>query len=305
MPHITDNKESKHSSSSKVLGALAAGSLELAIFHPLDTFSRRLQNNHTKVFVPSQPVASFQRIWNVAIATGNPYAGISVGFGDKIFKRVYKFGGQKILVDSVLTPYCSDTFKTTFGEKHARPMLEATAGSLIGMFEVVGLPLDNIKINKQINPKAYGDKNIFQIINRHNYKTFYSGAMTTVTRNAPGSFLLFGGSDACYEFYYNLDNRKHATPIQNFVASATGAASSVIGTLPLDVIKTRIQAASSKAESKKISGMEMGKKIFTEEGVTAFFKASTTKTTMSIAKVAFGLTLAKEATRIIDKKMKA
>jgi hypothetical protein len=59
--------------------------------------------------------------------------------------------------------------------------------SLIGIGEIVLLPLDVLKIKRQTNPEAFRGRGLFKIIGDEGMG-LYRGAGWTAARNAPGSF---------------------------------------------------------------------------------------------------------------------
>jgi hypothetical protein len=59
--------------------------------------------------------------------------------------------------------------------------------SLIGIGEIVLLPLDVLKIKRQTNPDAFRGRGLFKIISDEGMG-LYRGAGWTAARNAPGSF---------------------------------------------------------------------------------------------------------------------
>jgi hypothetical protein len=61
------------------------------------------------------------------------------------------------------------------------------SSSLIGIGEVVLLPLDVLKIKRQTNPEAFRGRGLFKII-KDEGMGLYRGAGWTAARNAPGSF---------------------------------------------------------------------------------------------------------------------
>lgn len=60
-------------------------------------------------------------------------------------------------------------------------------GSLIGIGEVVLLPLDVLKIKRQTNPEAFRGRGVLKIIGDEGFG-LYRGWGWTAARNAPGSF---------------------------------------------------------------------------------------------------------------------
>jgi hypothetical protein len=62
-----------------------------------------------------------------------------------------------------------------------------TPCSLIGIGEIVILPLDVLKIKRQTNPEAFRGRGVFRIIADEGFG-LYRGWGWTAARNAPGSF---------------------------------------------------------------------------------------------------------------------
>ena len=145
------------------------------------------------------------------------FPGLGFAAGYKVSQRIYKFGGQPVVKD-YMTKNHSDTFKNLFGDRNAKTMMHATAGSLIGIGEIALLPLDVLKIRAQTNPDAIAGRGFVQIFQQEGL-ALYRGAGWTAARNAPGSFALFGGSAVCKEYLFQLDNFNDATFFQNFVSS--------------------------------------------------------------------------------------
>lgn len=65
--------------------------------------------------------------------------------------------------------------------------MHSTAGSLIGIGEIVLLPLDVLKIKRQTNPEAFRGRGVLHIIRDEGFG-LYRGWGWTAARNAPGSF---------------------------------------------------------------------------------------------------------------------
>lgn len=55
------------------------------------------------------------------------------------------------------------TFHSLFGDKYAKPMMHSVAGSLIGVGEVLLLPLDVLKIKAQTNPDALKGRGLLDL----------------------------------------------------------------------------------------------------------------------------------------------
>jgi hypothetical protein len=167
-------------------------------------------------------------------------------------------------------------------------LLLTQSTSLIGIGEIVLLPLDVLKIKRQTNPEAFRGRGLFKIIADEGMG-LYRGAGWTAARNAPGSFALFGGSAFAKEYIYKLSDYNAASWGQNFVASVCGASASLVVSAPLDVIKTRIQNRNFEHPE---SGFKIVSKMLKHEGPTSFFKGLTPKLLMTGPKLVFSFWLA-------------
>ncbi|KAG0192298.1 hypothetical protein DFQ28_009524 [Apophysomyces sp. BC1034] len=245
--------KSKHSESglARFAGSASSGILELLLFHPVDTVAKRLMSNQSK--------------------------------------RVYKFGGQPFVKDYMFNHHKA-AFTTVFGEKSGKTMMHATAGSIVGIGEIVLLPLDVLKIKRQTNPDAFRGRGFLAIV-KDEGMGLYRGAGWTAFRNAPGSFALFGGSAFVKEYVFSLADYNAASFFQNFCASIGGAVASITVAAPLDVVKTRIQ---NRHFDDPESGVNIIKNLMKKEGVGAFFKGLTPKLLVVGPKLIFSFTVAQE-----------
>ncbi|KAI8816728.1 mitochondrial carrier domain-containing protein [Fimicolochytrium jonesii] len=293
------------SATARVVGSGTAGILELLGFHPVDTVAKRLMNNQRKV--SGLPFAESSAILNEVIfkdaakkGTFSKYLslfpGLGFAAGYKVMQRVYKFGGQPFVNDYLNKNYKS-SFQSVFGDKHSKTIMHATAGSLVGIGEIVLLPLDALKIKMQTNAQNYAGLNVFQIVKKEGWG-LYRGATWTAARNAPGSFALFGGAAITKEHIFKLEDYSKATFFQNFVASIAGAVASITISAPLDVIKTRIQARSSEQAQ---GGWTILKNMAAKEGLGSFFKGLTPKILVVGPKLVFSFTVAQQLIPMIHR----
>lgn len=296
-----DQATSESSTTSKLKSgssALITGALELVLFHPLGTVATRLQNHRGTIFVFQSLTASFSRFYNIVTIGGSLYSGIGAGAVDKVVKRGYKLAGQRILRENILEHYLGSQVENAIGKRHKNPVLDGLAGSMIGVGEVIFLPIDYIKTNKQNKNDVFRNRDMFTLLRS---TEGYAGWRTVATRNFFGSAFLFGISSATYEYLFKIQNRKEANHMQNFTASAFGSTVSVVGTMPWDVVKTRMQISSSNVSAKKETGSTVAKNMLLNEGVSSFFKGGGTKATASVMKLTFGLTVFTEMTIWMDK----
>lgn len=69
-----------------------------------------------------------------------------------------------------------------------------TPPSLIGIGEIVLLPLDVLKIKRQTNPEAFRGRGVLAIVKDEGFG-LYRGWGWTAARNAPGSFAVSSRPD--------------------------------------------------------------------------------------------------------------
>ncbi|KAI1787459.1 mitochondrial carrier [Ganoderma leucocontextum] len=283
------NVKGSDSATARILGSGASGIAELLVFHPVDTIAKRLMSNKSKVSSSTLSSIIFKEYATAPLGRKllSLFPGLGYAAGYKITQRIYKYGGQPWFSD-VLGRNYKEGFTNTFGERKGKMMMQATAGSLTGIGEVVLLPLDALKIKRQVNPEAFRGRGVIRIFLEEG-TTLYRGWGWTVARNAPGSFALFGASAVTKEYLFGIQDYHNATWGQNFVASIAGAVASITVAAPLDTVKTRIQNANFEH---KVSGVTVVKDLVKNEGPAALFKGLTPKILVVGPKLVFSYTLA-------------
>ncbi|KAL6720231.1 high copy suppressor of abf2 [Lecanora helva] len=280
----------KESATARLLGSGSAGIAELAIFHPVDTIAKRLMSNQGRVTSTARLNEVIFKDKAHTTATrkfASLFPGLGYAAGYKILQRIYKYGGQPFARD-YLALHHGDKFDNAFGKGTGKAIMHATAGSLIGIGEIILLPLDVLKIKRQTNPDAFRGRGVLRIVADEGMG-LYRGAGWTAARNAPGSFALFGGSAAAKQYLYKLEDYNTASWLQNFVASIAGASASLVVSAPLDVIKTRIQNRNFENPE---SGFRILSNMARQEGFSSFFKGLTPKLLMTGPKLVFSFWLA-------------
>jgi len=279
----------RDSGTARVLGSGASGVAELLVFHPVDTIAKRLMSNKAKVSFSTLSPIIFRDFATATLPRKmlSLFPGLGYAAGYKISQRIYKFGGQPYFNDIISSRYKSN-FTSAFGEKNGKMLMHAAAGSLTGIGEVLLLPLDVLKIKRQVNPEAFRGRGIFRIVAEEG-TALYRGWGWTMARNAPGSFALFGASAFTKEKILKIEDYSKATWTQNFIASIAGAVMSITIAAPLDTIKTRIQNANFES---KVGGFTVLKDLVKHEGPTALFKGLTPKILVVGPKLVFSYTLA-------------
>ncbi|TDL16811.1 mitochondrial carrier [Rickenella mellea] len=310
-PHAGSGKDS---GTARVLGSGMSGVAELLVFHPVDTIAKRLMSNKSKFSTAPLSTIIFREHASAPITRRflSLFPGLGYAAGYKVAQRVYKFGGQPWFNDLISSRFKTN-FTNTFGERKGKMMMQATAGSLTGIGEVVSyshtrnrrrrglrgqlrltcldpqvlLPLDALKIKRQVNPEAFRGRGVIRIFMEEG-TTLYRGWGWTMARNAPGSFALFGAS-ALTKDLLGATSYTSATVTQNFIASIAGAVASITVAAPLDVVKTRIQNANFET---KVSGVRVVSELLKHEGPLALFKGLTPKILVVGPKLVFSYTLA-------------
>lgn len=290
----------------RVIGGATSGALELIFFHPVDTVAKRLMSNQGKIFVPGDSAASRknlnQVIFRKAADAGvfakwkSMFPGLGFAAGYKIAQRTYKFGGQPFVMDFI-NATVGPQLQSSMGTKKGKVFSSAIAGSLMGVGEVLLLPLDVLKIKAQTNPDVLKGRGLVDIFVKEG-RALYKGGAWTAARNAPGSFALFGGASAVQYGIFKLDDPKKATFWQNFAASVGGAVASITVAAPLDVVKTRIQ---SKAFDSTESGVTVVRNLIKHEGFGAFFKGLVPKIIVVGPKLVFSFTIAQSVMNYLEK----
>jgi hypothetical protein len=275
--------------------AFCAGFLEITIFHPFDTIAKRLMSNEKPIRTANsaETMANLNKVMFKKDAdkpmlrrVQSLYPGLVYGMMYKVLQRVYKFAGQPLVRDAMNRNGVGTKMRDKFGQKGGKLMTESVAGMLIGIGEIVLLPLDRLKILSQTNDGALKNRSILQIIATERFG-MYAGAGVTAMRNAPGSFFLFGGTAFTKDVIFRVNENSQASVLQNFGASIVGSCLSIGCTNPMDVVKTRIQ---NKNFGESTTSGAVVRSIMREEGFGAFFKGLTPKITASAPKLVFAYT---------------
>jgi len=265
----------------------------------VDTVTKRLMSNKTKYIQPGQTASNLNQIIfkssaqaGVLTKAVSLFPGLGFAAGYKVLQRTYKFGLQPYAND-LLNQNAGGWFKRTFGEKQGKTLMQASAGSIVGVGEVVLLPLDVLKIKAQTNPAAFGELKGFGMARLlwTEGRSLYAGAGATMLRNAPGSFALFGGAELAYQYAFHLRDRREASVSQHLAASVLGSVASIAVSSPLDTIKTRIQMQNFGAAN-QVGGMNVFRELVRHEGITALWKGLTPKILIVGPKLCFSMTVA-------------
>ena len=174
----------KASATARILGSGVSGFAELAVFHPVDTVAKRLMSNKEQWRGRVNEIV-FKDAANAGVLTkwGSLFPG--VGFG-AAYKALQRTSSAKPYVYEYINKNHSDTLSS-------KTLQQAVSGSIMGIGEVVLLPLDVLKIKAQTNPEVLRGRGFVNLVQTEGLR-LYAGIGWTMARNAPGSFALFGGN---------------------------------------------------------------------------------------------------------------
>ena len=267
----------------RLAGSAMAGICELALFHPVDTISKRLMNSKVDLSRDNFKTVLFQDKANLSFfqRAASLYPGLGYGALYKVSQRVYKFGGQ---------PFVNELIQNRIFDKSERTRSQqfwtnALAGSLVGAGEVTLLPFDVLKIKSQTNAE-YRKMTFSEIVRKEGVSGLYAGAGITAMRNIFGSFMLFGVNSFVKQTMEDGGAKPGFAKLA--ISSTAGSVCSILVACPLDVVKTRMQSGNFSGQSATsiISG------IAREEGLGAFFKGAIPKVFTVGPKLVFSFTLA-------------
>jgi hypothetical protein len=268
----------------------------MGLFHPFDTIAKRLMSNTGNIRGAAWPDTRrnlnsimFKKHADGSLVqkVGSLYPGFVYGVMYKVLQRVYKFAGQPIVREALNQGGVGGRMRETFGPKGGKMMTESVAGMMVGIGEVVLLPLDRLKVLSQTNDAALKNRSIVKIFMTEG-RGMYAGVGVTILRNAPGSFCLFGGTAFTKDVVFGLSDYSKATVMQNMAAATVGSCLSIAVTNPMDVVKTRIQ---NKNFGDSTTSSQVVRGIMRDEGFGAFFKGLTPKITASAPKLVFAYTM--------------
>lgn len=274
--------ESSIVASSRILASGAAGGLELCLFYPMDTITKRMMNSRDR----------FSRAnWRAVVLQGADasglagkmkafFPGISFGAAYKVTQRAYVWGGQPLVKEVLKKRY-------RLHDKCGKTACDGLAGALMGVGEVALLPLNALKTRAQTNPE-YRAQGLVPLLQQHGVRRLYAGWQWTIARNVPGAFALFGTNAFVKEHVFGLRDHNDATLAQTAASSTVGCISSILVACPLDVVKTRIQSGAFDGEG----GFQIIKNIAKHEGIGAFFKGAAPKVVTVGPKLIFSFTIA-------------
>eukprot|EP00922_Rhytidocystis_sp_ex-Travisia-forbesii_P022679 GHVS01033206.1.p1 GENE.GHVS01033206.1~~GHVS01033206.1.p1 ORF type:complete len:291 (+),score=31.80 GHVS01033206.1:366-1238(+) len=270
-----------------------AGVLEICTFYPCDTIGKRLMYDRTlhRANSLTEKLLSYRNTVLIAprqTANGGGvvkslYAGFKYAAIYKVGQRAYQFGTQPIFKEFLREGGWKDNTQKAFGHSWGEVLLSASAGALMGVGELIFVPVSVLKIRAQTHPGCFKGRSLYNIWKCEPTSVLWRGWTWTLARNVPGSFGLFGGDEIARQYLFT----NHQNSLwQHFACTFTGAFFSLLMASPFDVIKTRMQGGRFGSSE---SGMQIFRKLLAAEGVGALFKGCVAKLLTVGPKLAYGM----------------
>ena len=198
----------------KLIGSGIGGLLESTIFHPLDTTSKRLMSNQKKLIIFGSDSNLFKVIFQtnlnkkLTLQIKSLYNGIGFSLLHRFTQRMYSYGGQPILRNFIEKKYNTKT-------KNDRIFCDTLSGSIIGMGDILFVPLDVLKIKKQTNINTFNNRSIYRILKEENFSNYYKGVPITIARNFVAMSNFFFINSCSREYLFEKENQKDLSFQQN------------------------------------------------------------------------------------------
>ena len=238
--------------SNYLLSGFLTGFIEISIFHPFDTAIKRLIN-YDKILINSSDKSKNYKI-------NSFYNGYSIAALYKISQRTLMFGYQPIIYNRL-------------NKENNKYYNCLVSGSMIGITEVLLLPLNRLKVICQTNEKI----KIKDVINRNKFK-LYKGLEIVALRNSIGCTTLFSS-----KLYMESNN------VNTLLSSYLSASLCILFSSPFDTIKIKIQ---SKLDS-DVNSFNIIKNIYRNKGINGYFIGLYPKLILVSPKLGFGLYISK------------
>ncbi len=293
-----------------------AGAIGATAVYPIDLVKTRMQNQR------SSPLAGISSLkgTRAATASGEQAAAVLYRNGWDCFKKVIRnegfFGLYRGLGPQLVGVAPEKAIKLTMNDL-MRSLLRSDAGTLTipaecisggfaGMSQVIFTnPLEIVKIRLQVQGETLASAarsaggttalargaSAISIVRELGLRGLYKGASACLLRDIPFSALYFTlyshlKSDLFHEGH---PGKPSLSPVELFSSGVMAAIPASYLATPADVIKTRLQVIPRPGQQSYASIPDAIRKIYTEEGATAFFKGGIARVLRSSPQ--FGITL--------------
>jgi len=269
------------------LGAFAGATGATAVY-PIDLVKTRMQNQrNNSIRLYNSSFDCFKKV----ISTEG-FLGLYRGLGPQLI-GVAPEKAIKLVVNQI----ARQIFQTILKKDQLPLSLEFIAGGCAGASQVIFTnPLEIVKIRLQVQGEAvkFGaiPKSATTIVWELGFRGLYKGATACLLRDIPFSGIYFPAFSRMKDIFLSrLD--KNATQSEQWsrvllAATLAGVPAASLVT-PADVIKTRLQVEARKGQQTYFGIMDCAKKVYSQEGFSAFWKGAGARVCRSSPQ--FGVTL--------------
>jgi hypothetical protein len=221
----------------RAIASTSIGLLEAFVGWPLDKL-KNAQQAGNKVTLRAAIVGPNYLSLTPYQSVGRCYEGFSAYGVHKVFNRGLKWGLQEPGMRTLMGTRPYHALEAKMGKDNAKPLAAAVSGGILGLLEVVGNPVDRMKILCQTNNIPM--KLAFAQMRQEGLRAQYAGAKETALRNVPGSGSLFLGKYLAYWAMGVTDHNK-VSVVQSMTSSMGGSILSIVVSHVPDVLKVRAQ----------------------------------------------------------------
>jgi len=260
------------------LGSLA-GACGAAAVYPIDLVKTRMQNQRSVLASEVLYKNSFDCFRKVLVNEG------PVGLYRGLIPQLIGVSPEKAIK---LTT--NDLVRAKFTDKDGEIRLigEILAGACGGGAQVMFTnPIEIVKIRMQVAGESGHRPSALQLVNELGLSGLYKGARACFLRDIPFSAIYF----PCYANFKlsTADLNGYNSPLSLLSSAMAAGVPAAYLVTPADVIKTRLQVKARRGQQTYRGVIDCARKIYLEEGGTAFFKGGPARILRSAPQ--FGVTL--------------
>lgn len=261
-----------------LLGSLAGASGAAAVY-PIDLVKTRMQNQRSVLATE----VMYKNSWDCfrkVIKNEGP-----LGLYRGLIPQLIGVSPEKAIK---LTT--NDLVRHQFTDKDGEIRLigEIIAGGCGGGAQVMFTnPIEIVKIRMQVAGEAGQHVSALNIARELGFSGLYKGARACFLRDIPFSAIYF----PCYAHFkvYSADQNGYNNPGSLLLSAAAAGVPAAYLVTPADVIKTRLQVKARRGQQTYRGVIDCFRKVYQEEGATAFFKGGPARIFRSSPQ--FGVTL--------------
>lgn len=262
------------------LGSIA-GAVGATAVYPIDLVKTRLQNQRTGMVGELMYKNSFDCFKKVIRHEG--FRGLYRGLPPQLVgvapEKAIKLTMNDLVRDKAIRPDGSIAL-----------WAELLAGGIAGGSQVMFTnPLEIVKIRLQVAGEIVGRTRVsaISVIRELGFLGLYKGSRACFLRDIPFSAIYFPAYAHMKKYF--ADENGYVSPGYLLLAATIAGAPAASSTTPADVIKTRLQVVARKGQTTYTGVIDCARKIYAEEGFSAFWKGAPARVFRSSPQ--FGVTL--------------